>query len=137
VSHYLVTRRIESSYGKFALLDVNIETGRTHQIRVHLASLHHPVVGDTLYGAPAVLRVQRSGASGKRKFNETEEQLSLKRNFLHAAELEFVHPATHQNMRFERPLPEDLQKFLTQLGFGRPLSNDNELSQPGTGRARK
>jgi 23S rRNA pseudouridine1911/1915/1917 synthase len=137
VSHYLVTRRIESSYGKFALLDVNIETGRTHQIRVHLASLHHPVVGDALYGAPAMLRVQRSGARGKRNFNEAEEQLSLKRNFLHAATLEFVHPATHQHMRFERPLPEDLQKFLTRLGFEMQNSYDNEVSRPGTGRARK
>jgi len=55
VSHYKVRRRLETPYGKFALLDVTIETGRTHQIRVHLASLGHPVVGDTLYGAPAEL----------------------------------------------------------------------------------
>lgn len=52
VSHYKVRERLETLYGKFALLDVTIETGRTHQIRVHLASLGHPVVGDTLYGAP-------------------------------------------------------------------------------------
>ena len=58
VTHYEVRERIESPYGKFALIDVRIETGRTHQIRVHMASIGHPVVGDTLYGAAGVLRSQ-------------------------------------------------------------------------------
>src|SRR5579884_92953 len=53
ISHYTVRRRLSSAYGKFALLEIRIETGRTHQIRVHMASIGHPIVGDTLYGAPA------------------------------------------------------------------------------------
>jgi 23S rRNA pseudouridine1911/1915/1917 synthase len=110
VSHYRLTRKLQTAYGRFALLEVAIETGRTHQIRVHLSSLHHPVIGDTLYGASAVLRPQatRSAKGGG-------EPLTLDRNFLHAAELEFVHPATHEHLKFERPLPEDLQKFLKDL----------------------
>src|SRR4030081_3246649 len=51
VTHYLVKRKLNTVYGKFALLELKIETGRTHQIRVHLSSINHPVVGDTLYGA--------------------------------------------------------------------------------------
>ena len=116
VSHYVVTRQLQTGYGKFSLLDVSIETGRTHQIRVHLSSMHHPVVGDTLYGAPRVLRAQAVNSRSKAQL-EVAPSLSLDRNFLHAARLEFVHPATHERLSFERPLPEDLQKFLRELEF--------------------
>jgi 23S rRNA pseudouridine1911/1915/1917 synthase len=117
VSHFRVTRKLETPYGKFALLEVNIETGRTHQIRVHLSSLKHPVVGDALYGAPRVLRA-RTAVKPRHARAVTQEELSLPRNFLHAAVLEFVHPATHEAMRFERPLPAELENFLKQLDFG-------------------
>jgi 23S rRNA pseudouridine1911/1915/1917 synthase len=103
VSHYTVQRRIDSPYGKFTLLEVRIDTGRTHQIRVHLASLGHSVVGDTLYGAPAEIR-------GKNK-----PTISLPRNFLHSAALEFQHPRSGEPMSFSRPLLAELQGFLEQL----------------------
>jgi len=114
ISHYMVQRKLETEYGKFALLEVDIETGRTHQIRVHLSSIGHPVVGDTLYGAPGMLRKQLSEVRGKAKA-DLSDSLVLDRNFLHATRLDFVHPATHERMQFERPLPEDLQKFLKGL----------------------
>ncbi len=103
VTHYTVVRRIDSPLGKFSLLEVRIETGRTHQIRVHLASLRHPIVGDTLYGAPK--EVGRGEAA----------QFPPPRNFLHAAELRFLHPRTGDGLAFSRPLPQELQEFLDRL----------------------
>jgi 23S rRNA pseudouridine1911/1915/1917 synthase len=99
ITHYLVKKRITSKFGKFTLLELRIDTGRTHQIRVHLASLRHPVVGDVLYGAPREARAK-------------DAVISLPRNFLHAAELQFQHPRTDELMKFSRPLPEELEAFL-------------------------
>jgi 23S rRNA pseudouridine1911/1915/1917 synthase len=102
ITHYTVRKRIESKYGKFTVLEVRIDTGRTHQIRVHLASLRHPVVGDVLYGAPRELRTK-------------DAAISLPRNFLHAAELQFEHPRINELMKFSRPLPPELDAFLSLL----------------------
>jgi 23S rRNA pseudouridine1911/1915/1917 synthase len=127
VTHYEVRERIESPYGKFALVDVRIETGRTHQIRVHMASIGHPVVGDTLYGAAGVLRSQTAAgkASRKRKVADPEASeaapdsqpgaLRLNRNFLHAASVELTHPRTGQPLSFRAPLPDELTAFLEKL----------------------
>jgi len=115
VSHYTVLRRIRSRFGAFTLVSVRIETGRTHQIRVHLASLGHPVVGDTLYGAPARIVVE---ASGPRKGEPEAESLALNRNFLHAAELEFAHPMTGQPLHCHASLPQELEDFLAQITSG-------------------
>jgi 23S rRNA pseudouridine1911/1915/1917 synthase len=104
ITHYEVQRRIDSPYGKFTLLKVTIETGRTHQIRVHLASIGHVVVGDTLYGAPRQI-APKAGPS-----------LSLSRNFLHAAEIQFAHPRSGKPLSLAAPIPEQLGEFLQLLG---------------------
>ena len=125
VTHYAARERFDSPYGKFTLLDVRIETGRTHQIRVHMASLGHPVVGDTLYGAPAELkrnpanpRIPKTSAPGgttSTTASSAPSVLRLGRNFLHAAALEFKHPRTAQPLSFEAPLPDELGALLNQL----------------------
>jgi 23S rRNA pseudouridine1911/1915/1917 synthase len=110
ISHYKVLRRIDSLFGKFTLLEVKIDTGRTHQIRVHMASLGHPVVGDTLYGAPRELR---SGPARGKPANQ--RTISLPRNFLHAAELQLAHPRTGAKIALTSALPRELQAFLDVL----------------------
>ena len=107
VSHWRVLERIDGAHGRFTLLEVRIETGRTHQIRVHMQALGHPIVGDTLYGAPHhITRTARSS---------TDEPLTLERNFLHAAELDFKHPRTAKPLEFRAPLPPELTSLLDQL----------------------
>ncbi len=97
-------------FAHFTLVEAHPQTGRTHQLRVHFASLGHPIVGDTLYGAPA--RVKGGAAMGK----------TLGRNFLHAAAVEFFHPRTGQVMSLETPLPTELEDFLQMLDRSDPLN---------------
>jgi 23S rRNA pseudouridine1911/1915/1917 synthase len=118
VSHYEVVRRLSTRFGKFTLVRVRIETGRTHQIRVHMASLGHPVVGDSLYGASGQLtdQVAAQAATSKAARRRSDpERLRLGRNFLHAAELEFAHPVTGKLLTLQAPLPEALEAFLSRL----------------------
>ncbi len=103
ITHYLVKKRIDSPLGKFTLVELKIDTGRTHQIRVHLSTLGHPVAGDALYGAPRILR-------GKNQSIDT-----LSRNFLHAASLKFQHPRTAEELSFSAQLPVELQEFLDRI----------------------
>ena len=99
LTRYKVLKR----FPHFTLLEAEPLTGRTHQIRVHFSSLGHPLVGDTLYGAPARLRI------GGR------EEKSLTRTFLHASALEFRHPRGGELLRLRSPLPAELQQFLNAL----------------------
>ena len=112
VSHFSVVERLASRYGAFTLVEVRIETGRTHQIRVHAQSLGHPVVGDTLYGAPRVIKPALSKDGVARP---TEASVGLERNFLHAAHLEFAHPQTGKAVAVDAPLPRELEEFLALL----------------------
>ncbi|HVN92769.1 MAG TPA: RluA family pseudouridine synthase [Terracidiphilus sp.] len=119
ISHYEVVRHLTTRYGKFTLLRVRIETGRTHQIRVHMASIGHPVVGDTLYGGAGQLTAQTTAvaptARRPAKKNAEPDRLKLGRNFLHAAKLEFTQPVTGKPLLLEAPLPDELNAFLGRL----------------------
>jgi 23S rRNA pseudouridine1911/1915/1917 synthase len=118
VSHYEVVRRLANRFGKFTLVRVRIETGRTHQIRVHMAFIGHPVVGDTLYGGSGHLtdQVASNAATSKAaRRNSEPEKIRLERNFLHSAQLEFPHPRTGKLLQLESPLPAELEAFLGKL----------------------
>ena len=112
VSHFSVVERLATRYGTFTLAEVRIETGRTHQIRVHAQLLGHPVVGDTLYGAPRVIQL---AAPKDGVVRPTEASIGLERNFLHAAHLEFAHPHTGKAVVADAPLPRELAEFLALL----------------------
>ena len=100
--------RVLERFPKLTLLELDLKTGRTHQIRVHLSSEKHPVVGDTLYGAPAQLPAGEPGRPLPR----------LGRNFLHAAFLKFHHPRHLTPLEFTSPLPQELQGFLENVRAG-------------------
>ena len=93
--------RVRERYRVAALLEVNIETGRTHQIRVHLTDIGHPVVGDRVYGGAGRIRTVGDPAARAR-------MKALDRQALHAWRLAFTHPATGETMRFASPLPKDM-----------------------------
>ncbi len=95
VTHY----RTLESWAHASLLEVSLETGRTHQIRVHMQAIKHPCVGDSLYGADPTL----------------SKKLGLDRQWLHAVELSFIHPLTSEQMTFKSEYPSDLAHALEQL----------------------
>ena len=92
VTHYKVLERFETGY---TLVELVLETGRTHQIRVHMSHIGHPIVGDVLYGEASVWLIERQA--------------------LHARYLSFRHPVTNQFMELEAPLPDDMQALLDKI----------------------
>ncbi len=98
VTHY----KVLSDFGAITYLKLELETGRTHQIRVHMASLGHPLLGDTVYGG------------GHTPFEKRHAQY-LSGQCLHAKALSFVHPVTGEEMHFECPLPKDFERLLEIL----------------------
>ena len=95
ITHYEVIE----FYRGVSMVKIELETGRTHQIRVHFSALHHPLVGDTTYGADPVLA----------------KSLQMSRPWLHAAELRFAHPITGEALNFHAPYPADLTRSLALL----------------------
>ena len=92
VTHYRVIER----FGQFTYIEAVLETGRTHQIRVHMSHIRHPLLGDELYGP-------------------VKNKLGASRQMLHAGVLGFVHPSSGEYMEFESPLPDDFRKVLNKL----------------------
>ena len=101
VTHY----RLLEPLGAAALVECRLETGRTHQVRVHMASIGHPLLGDRTYG--------RSSAT----FRPILSQTDFSRQALHAAELGFVHPVTQQRLRFVSEIPADMQGLIDALRY--------------------
>lgn len=96
--------RVRLRLGAFTLIEADLHTGRTHQIRVHFSALGYPVVGDALYGAPRQERIN------------SQLLPPLGRNFLHAARIAFAHPRTSKRVEFRAPMPESLLSYLKILG---------------------
>lgn len=96
ITHFKVLER----YARHTLLLLELETGRTHQIRLHLKAIGHPVVGDPVYGSGSVFK-----------------RAPLHRQFLHASQLRFTHPFTGETIELEAPLPADLQAVLAQKNY--------------------
>jgi 23S rRNA pseudouridine1911/1915/1917 synthase len=90
--------------GDAALVECRLETGRTHQVRVHMASIGHSLIGDPVYG--------RSGKT----HNKLLKELAFHRQALHAAELGFIHPVTRRKLSFASPMPPDMQELMRALG---------------------
>jgi len=93
----------------YALLEINIKTGRTHQVRVHLSHIKHPVVADDMYGGKLVYSWQLQDGE------PAAQDPIINRVALHAHTLEFKHPTTEKTVKFEAPLPEDMQNLLNML----------------------
>jgi 23S rRNA pseudouridine1911/1915/1917 synthase len=108
---------IRKQYPNFTLLDVQLLTGRTHQIRVHMDHINHPVVGDPLYGGRKRFPSKKSFGEGLEKAEEDLRALfnQFSRQALHAAKLSFQHPETENMLTFEAPLPDDFRLLITAL----------------------
>ena len=104
VTHYRVLQRFRAH----TYLKVNLETGRTHQIRVHMAHIHHPLLGDPLYGG----RLKLPAGAGEAL---VETLRSFRRQALHAERLELIHPETREACAWEAPLPADMRQLLQVL----------------------
>ena len=112
VTHWQVLGEGESDGGRFSLIRCTLETGRTHQIRVHMSSIGHPLLGDSLYGG------------GNTRF-EARHTAHIMGQCLHAGELHFKHPRTQKNVHVLCPLPPEMAR-LTKILFGESVATPSE-----------
>lgn len=105
VTHYRVMER----YRAHTRLKLRLETGRTHQIRVHMASLHHPLLGDTQYGGRRIKHIAGASAELDQALNAYRHQA------LHASHIEFEHPVTRETLSFDAPIPEEMKNLMDLL----------------------
>ena len=107
--------KLESAWNNFSQLSIKLFTGRTHQIRVHLSSIGHPIVADPLYSDADALYLSAIKRRGFQLNKSGEERPLLKRMALHAMFLEFEHPATGLSVNFTAPIPRDISAVIKQL----------------------
>jgi len=110
--------KVRERYGTATLLDIEIKTGRTHQIRVHLSERGYPVIGDAVYGNPSKINIIKDAA--------LKAQIkSLQRQALHAAQLSFLHPQSGERLAFKAKLPEDMENLLVLFRGTAPIHGGN------------
>ena len=113
ITHYRVVEQLDGA----ALVECRLETGRTHQVRVHMASIGHPLLGDPVYGrTPKALKPLLA-------------ELGFVRQALHAAVLGFIHPVSGKTIRFASPIPADMRELLVELGSSHADSREYATSQ--------
>ena len=113
--HAVTEYEVMEQFPYLALLRLHLRTGRTHQIRVHLAHIHHPVFGDETYGGR---NASFGGLEGKKKAEAVNLLGKITRQALHAKQLGFVHPVTKELLRFDSELPDDMKRVLEFLERG-------------------
>lgn len=104
VTHYRTLQPLDLSGASASLIECRLETGRTHQVRVHLSSIGHPLLGDPVYGRPSS------------KFRAVLQALDFCRQALHAAQLGFIHPISGERLDFRAEMPADMRELIKELG---------------------
>ena len=114
ITHY----RVMEQFREHTLIKLRLETGRTHQIRVHMASIDHPLLGDVTYGGKRLKMMKGASEELSKALREFRHQA------LHAAHIEFVHPIKGENMAFDAPLPEDFTNLIKLLREDEALNGE-------------